>query len=385
MDIIFRKIRSQKGSSIFLGVVFALFLMLALTRMWAAILLRFSTNAYGTPTVSTIAAISASADDEIVLPGTILAWHEAPVYARVKGYIKQWRVDIGDKVKKGDLLAVIDAPELDAQLRQAEADLKVAIANYELAQVTAKRWINLVKTDSVSKQETDEKIDSEKALKAVVLSEQANRDRLRELVGFERIIAPFSGIISSRLTDIGALINSGSNPAEAKPLFRIASHNPLRLYVKVPENYASRIKEHLEVQLAVAEHPGLLFPAKLFQTAEAIDLKTRTLLTQFTVQNKEKKLLPGGYTQVHIKLQTSSQAVQLPVNTLLFRAQGLQVATLDKTNHVVLKSITIGRDFGETVEIDFGVKPGEAIIVNPSDGIYNGQKVQLAKETSSHE
>lgn len=385
MDIIFRKIRSQKGSAIFIGVVLAFFLMLALTRIWAAILLRLSTNAYGTPVVNTIAAISASVDDEIVLPGTIWAWHEAPVYARVKGYIKQWRVDIGDKVKKGDLLAVIDAPELDAQLRQAEADLKVAIANYELAQVTAKRWINLVKTDSVSKQETDEKIDSEKALKAVVSSEQANRDRLRELVSFERIIAPFSGIISSRLTDIGALINIGSNPAEAKPLFRIASHDPLRLYVKVPENYASRIKEHLEVQLAVAEHPGLLFPAKLFQTAEAIDLQTRTLLAQFTVQNKENKLLPGAYTQVHIKLQTPSQSVQIPVNTLLFRAQGLQVATLDKTNHVVLKSITIGRDFGETVEIDFGVKPGESIIINPSDGIYNGQEVQLAKKTSSHE
>lgn len=379
MDILFNKIRQQKGSVIVIGVLLCIFLILALTRIYAAILLRYKTNTQAEPVVATIQAATAQSTEEITLPGTIKAWHEAPVYARVDGYIKQWYVDIGDKVKTGDLLAVIDAPELDAQFRQAEADLTVALANNQLAQITAKRWSHLLKTDSVSKQETDEKVDSARAQAAVVLSRRANRDRLHDLVGFERIIAPFPGIISSRRTDIGALINAGSNP-NAFPLFRVAQHNPLRMYVKIPENYSSRIKPNLAVKLAFAEFPGQLFNAKLFQTAEAINPVTRTLLAQFTIQNNNNQLMPGGYTQVHIKMPSAVHAVRLPVNVLLFRAQGLQVATLNPHQQVVLKSISIARDFGNEVEIDSGIEPGERVIINPSDSIFNGQKVRTVTE-----
>ena len=377
MNTLLHKIRQQKGSVILICVILALFLILAITRIYSAILLRYKTNTQAEPVVATIQATTANSTEEITLPGTIKAWHEAPVYARVDGYIKQWYVDIGDKVKTGDLLAVIDAPELDAQFRQAEADLTVALANDQLAQITAKRWMNLLKTDSVSKQETDEKVDSARAQAAVVLSRRANRDRLRDLVGFERIIAPFPGIISSRRTDIGALINAGSNP-NAFPLFRVAQHNPLRMYVKIPENYSSRIKPNLAVKLAFAEYPGKLFNAKLFQTAEAINPVTRTLLAQFTIQNNNNnQLMPGGYTQVHIKMPSAAHAVRLPVNVLLFRAQGLQVATLNPHQQVVLKSISIARDFGDEVEIDSGIEPGERVIINPSDSIFNGQKVRV--------
>ena len=311
-----------------------------------------------------------------MLPGTMLAWHEAPIYARTNGYVKEWYVDIGSRVNQNDLLAQIETPELDAQLRQAEADLNVAIAQNKLAQTTAKRWVHLLKTDSVSKQATDEKVDTAKALAATVVSMRANRDRLRELVSFEKVVAPFTGIISDRRTDIGALINSGSMPNEQKPLFRMVQLDPLRLYVKIPEAYSSRIKSKMTVSVEFGEHPGKTFPAQLLETAHAIDPKTRTLLAQFVVQNKKGELLPGSYTEVMFAMPSYPEAVRLPVNTLIFRKEGLQVATLDKHNCVVLKNITIHRDFGNDVEIVSGIHPGESIIINPSDSIYHGQLVK---------
>lgn len=358
-------------------LAFAIVLILMFMRVWAAIILRHETNAQSIIMVHTISAERAPLLEDIVLPGNVLAWHEAPIYARTKGYIKTWYVDIGSHVDKGSLMAVIETPELDAQLRQAEADLNVAIADDKLAQITAVRWKNLVKTDSVSKQETDEKVDTAIATAARVVAYRANRDRLKELVSFERLIAPFKGIISYRATDIGDLINIGSAPAEVKPLFRVVQINPLRLYVKIPQTYSSRIKPDMKVSLQFAEHPGQRFPARLLDTAHAIDPTTRTLLAQFVVENKNEELLPGGYTEVHFEMPSYPDAVRIPIGAMIFRKSGLQVATLDKNNRVVLKKVNVDRDFGNFIEIASGISVGEKIIINPSDSIYNGQQVRV--------
>jgi RND family efflux transporter MFP subunit len=358
------------------SAVLILLLMLMMTRVWASIVLHYRTMADAAPTVATVKVKCLPAHEHVVLPATIAAWHEAPIYARTNGYVKQWVVDIGDKVNKGDLLAIIETPELDDQLRQAEADLNVAIARDELAQITAKRWELLVKTDSVSKQARDEKVDFARETAARVIAARANRDRLRDLVSFERVIAPFSGTISDRATDIGALINAG-HQANVRPLFRMVQTNKLRIYVKIPENYAPQISAKMQVQLVLAEYPGQTFEAKLFQTAGAIDPLTRTLLAQFTIDNAAGLLLPGSYTEMHFSMPLPPNAIRIPVNTLLFRSEGLQVATLTAEKTVALKSITISRDFGETVEIDSGLKPGELVIVNPDDSIFNGQHVRL--------
>lgn len=361
-----------------LYVFLALILVIILFRIKAAIVLYYQTEQQAIPTVATVAAVHGPGDESIILPGTVRGWHEAIIYARTNGYIKRWLVDIGYFVKAGDLLAEIETPELNEQLQQAEADLLTAEANYLLAKITAKRWRWLLKTDSVSKQETDEKNSAEEATRTLVEAARANRDRLRKLVGFERVIAPFDGVITSRTTDIGSLINAGSGTFP--PLFRIAQSDPLRIYVKVPQNYSTRIKPNMVVMLHFAEHPGRVFPAKLFKTADAIDIRTRTLLVQFTARNPTHELLPGGYTQVHFKLPYPPEMVRIPSNTLLFRREGLQVATIDGDSKVVLKSITIARDLGNEVEVNTGIKANEKIILNPPDAIYSGQKVRLASK-----
>ncbi|PWY56884.1 efflux RND transporter periplasmic adaptor subunit [Legionella qingyii] len=361
-----------------IAIAVFLFIMLVIVffRVYAAIHLRNETLADAVPVVRVMKAQQEKGVDKIILPGNVQAWHESPIYARTNGYIKKWYVDIGSHVKKGDLLAVIETPELDAQARQARADLKTAIANNQLAQITAKRWLNLVKTESVSQQETDEKVSTAAALEAAMFSAKANLQRLQELVGFERVIAPFDGVITDRATDIGDLIDAGSS-STAQPLFRIAQTSPLRIYVKIPQYYSSRIKPNMTVELHFAEHPKQVFPAKLFETAQAIDPDTRTLLAQFISPNKNGELLPGGYTEVWFTLPIPPKTVILPVNTLLFQAQGLQVATLDKDNKIVLKLVTLRRDFGATVEIATGVLPGDRVVLNPPDAIVNGETVRV--------
>lgn len=329
--------------------------------------------------VAVIEAKAVPKAEEIILPGNVQAWHEATIYARVNGYIEKWDTDIGAHVKAGDLLAEIEAPELDAQLRQAEADLKTAEANNALAQTTAKRWQALLKTDSVSKQETDEKVSAALADTALVNAARGSRDHLAELVSFERVVAPFDGIITSRTTDIGSLINAGSGTS-LRPLFHIVQADPLRVYVRVPQNYSSSIKPGLIVELHFSEHPGKVYPAELLDTARAINPVSRTLLTQFVVPNKNFELLPGGYTEVHLKLPTHKGAVLLPVNTILFRAEGLRVGVLNNQNEVILKPIKISRDYGDVVEVSSGINPGEKIIVNPSDSLFNGQQVHVVTE-----
>lgn len=363
-------------------LIFAVLLILlsqTLTRVWRYVSLKRETNTSALTLVNTIkAAQTIEMQENIVLPGNLAAWHEAPIYARTNGYIKEWYVDIGSSVHKGDLLALIETPELDAQLAQAEANLKIAEANNKLAQTTAIRWKNLLKTESVSQQETDEKVDMAIASTSSVIAARANRDRLLELVSFGKVRAPFEGIISARATDIGALINSGSNPSEARPLFRIVQIDPLRLYVKIPEIYSSRITPNMLVSLQFAEYPGQRFFTHLQKTAHSIDFTTRTLLAQFIIENKSGKLLPGSYTKVNFSIKPYQNAVRLPVNALIFRKEGLQVATLNKENRVILKNITVSRDLGTFVEIDSGIKIGEQIIINPPDSIYEGEKMRVA-------
>jgi RND family efflux transporter MFP subunit len=332
-----------------------------------------------------VAVFSAQADpgtEEIVLPGNVLAWHESTIYARTNGYVKKWDVDIGAHVKAGDLLAEIESPEIDAQLRRADADLITAEAQNHLAQTTAVRWQALLKTDSVSKQETDEKVDAAAANSALVNAARANRDHLRELVSFEKVLAPYDGIISSRTTDIGSLINAGSSTSQ-RPLFHITQTNPLRIYVRIPQSYSSSIKPGLVTQLFFNEHPGKVFPAVLLDTAQAINPQSRTLLAEFKAENTDNVLLPGSYTEVHLILPSQAGDVLLPVNSLIFRAAGLQVATVVNNNKVKLKKINIRRDYGNVVEVNDGVSKGETIILNPSDSIINGQQIEIVARVTS--
>lgn len=366
-----------------LGFIFVLLVLMSFSlRFWSYFKLKQQTQEELLPIVFLIKAQLAPSDSEMIIPGNVQAWHEASIYARINGYIKHWYVDIGSHVEKGQLLAKIETPELDAQLRQAEANLRVSMAQNKLAQTTATRWKKLLKTDSVSQQSTDEKVDTAEALSANVQANRAQRDHLSEMVGFERIIAPFKGIISDRRTDIGALINIGSSPNESHALFRIVQIDPLRIYVQIPEAYVSRLKNHMDVQLQFIEHPGLRFPAKLLETAHAIDPATRTLLSQFIVNNPKGILLPGSYTQVHFIMPNFANTVRIPVNALIFRKEGLQIATVNKAQRVCLKNIVVYHDFGTEVEVASGIAPGEKLIINPSDAIYSGQAVRPQPFTS---
>ena len=364
-------------------IIVCLILLLAFViiffRVQAKMALRVETNANAVPIVATLTTKPGPLTEEIILPGKVEAWHEATIYARTNGYIKDWYVDIGSKVKEGDLLAIIEAPEVNAQLHQAEADLHTAIANKDLADITAKRWLHLLKSDSVSKQETDEKVSNLKATTAIMKSAQANRDRLRDLVSYERVIAPFDGTISFRNIDIGSLINAGSG-TNVFSLFHIVQSNPIRVYVQIPQTYVNNVKPNMEVSLYFTEHPGKKFPAKLYKTADAINVDSLTLLAQFCADNPKDELLPGGYTEVHFNMPLSSKLIRLPVNTLIFRAQGLQVAVVNKNNKVDLRPITVSRDFGTEVEVNTGLQVGELVILNPPDALIAGQEVKIASK-----
>lgn len=361
--------------SIIATLIMLIILFGIITRVWSNSKLANNTKKQAVMLVTTVAAKATDATEDLILPGTVTAWHEAIIYARTNGYVKKWLADIGSKVKKDDVLALIEIPEIEAQLRQAEADLKTAVANNDLAQSTSQRWVALLTTNSVSKQETDEKMSSAHALQAAMNSARAKRDMLVDLVNFKRVVAPFDGIITNRSTDIGALISEGSSTSTT-PLFTIAQADRLRVYVKVPQNYSSRINKSIIATLKFSEHPGKSYKAKLIRTAKAIDPTTRTLLTELEVDNSNYELLPGGFTEVHLGMPGLKESVTLPVNTLIFRASGLQVATIDNDNKVVLKPIKIARDFGTEVEIDSGIAVGDQIIINPSDSLTQGAVVE---------
>jgi len=317
---------------------------------------------------------------EIALPGNTQAFDDTPIYARTSGYLKKWFVDIGQHVTQGELMATIETPELDEQLQVAQADLKSAQADLNLANTTSERYQNLLKSDSVSKQETDVAVSGASAKRAAMEAAEANVRRLQQLQSFEKIYAPYSGIVTQRNTDIGDLINSGSSSSSntAKELFRIASVNELRVFVAVPEIYAPAIKNGDTATLTLDEYPGQVFTGKIARNSNAIDSSSRTLNVEVDVDNRPGKLLPGAYVFVHFKLPASTRQYSIPANTLIFRSEGAQVGLI-RDGKVHLQRVTIGKDNGKSLEIATGLAPDDQLILDPSDSITEGQPVRIGK------
>ena len=335
-----------------------------------------NTETLAIPTVAVFHPATQTGDENLVLPGTLMAYIESPIYARTNGYLKMWYRDIGSRVSKGELLAEIETPEVDQQLSQARADLATAQANVHLSEITALRYSELLKTDGVSKQEVDNANGDLAAKRAIVQSAEANVRRLEELKSFQRVDAPFSGVITRRNTDIGMLINAG-NGGSSQQLFFLAQTDPMRVYVNVPEAYASSIRPGIGAYLELTQFPGQQFQGKVVRTAEAIDLSTRTLLTEVDVPNKSAQLLPGGYAQVHLLVKVTAQRLQVPVNALLFRSEGLRAVVIGANHRTRLQSLTIGRDYGTSLEVLDGLKPDDWIVLNPPDALEDGQEVHV--------
>jgi RND family efflux transporter MFP subunit len=332
------------------------------------------------PSVNVIFPKGGGGAEEIELPGNTQAFTDTPIYARTSGYVKDWYVDIGARVKQGQLLAVIETPELDQQLRQAKADLKNAEANLQLADITATRWQNLLKTDSVSHQEADQAISNLHSKQALVDSSRANVERLEQLQSFERIIAPVDGVITARNTDIGALIQADTTAP--KEIFHLSAIQQLRIFVPVPEVYAPSVKTGDRVAVTLDAFPGQKFGGTLVRNANSIDSTSRTLNVEVDVDNSSGRLMPGAYAFVHFKVPARNGAVTIPSNTLLFRTEGLRVGVV-RHSRVALVPITIGQDYGEAVEVLSGLDARDAVIVNPSDSLANGAQVQVEDRVES--
>jgi RND family efflux transporter MFP subunit len=327
------------------------------------------------PTVAVVFPREGAPTQEIVLPGNTQAFSDAPIYARTNGYLKHWYFDIGAHVQKGQLLAEIETPEVDQQLLQARADLDTAQANLKIAKITATRWQDLVSNGSVSQQETDQAVSNLSAVKAASESSAANVRRLEQLQSFEKIYAPFNGIITARNTDIGALIDAGAN-TQPRELFHIAAIHTLRLYVSVPEVYSRAARSGAPATLTLDEFPGPTFHGTLVRNANSIDITSRTLLVEVDVDNPTGQLLPGAYVFVHLKLPDQTRSVTIPSNTLIFRKEGLQVG-LVSNGRAELVPVKISRDYGNNVEIASGLQPTDAVIVDPSDSLVAGMPVRL--------
>jgi RND family efflux transporter MFP subunit len=360
-------------------VVIAIVIAGVVPRLRAKAALRVETNSLAVPEVQVIQPKRGSTAQEIILPGNIQAFIDAPIYARTNGYLRSWTSDIGARVKKGQLLAEIETPEVDQQLLQARADLNTAQANENLSQITFNRFEGLKNTDSVSTQDVDNAAGDYAAKKAIVDSARSNVNRLEDLQSFEKIYAPFDGVITARNTDVGQLIDSGSSGGVAKELFHIAAIRTLRVYINVPQQYSVAAKPGIVADLSLAQFPGRTFQGKLVRTANAIDLATRTLLVEVDVDNATGELLPGAFAEVHLKLPTEIPSYILPVNALIFRAQGLQIATVDNGNRAKLVTIVLGRDFGATVEVVSGLTDADKVIVSPPDSLVDGEQVQIAQ------
>ncbi len=333
------------------------------------------------PTVSVIQASADGADQELTLPSTLEASVESPIYARTSGYLKSWAHDIGSKVASGDLLAEIDTPEVDQELLQSKAARLQIAATLELAKSTAERWEGLRKADAVSQQELDEKKSAYVQLQANLAAADANVQRLEQLESFKHIYAPFAGVITQRNIEVGTLINAGNSGAQQQ-LFHLAQTDPIRVFVQVPESAAPAMRKGLEVAIELTQFPGQSFVGQVVRTSGSIDASTRTLMTQVDVPNHDGRLLPGGYAQVHIKVGGTGARLRVPINTLLFRAEGVRAAVVGDDNKVQLRPVTIGRDFGTYVEILGGLKPSDWIIINPADSLEDGQLVHVQKSTA---
>jgi RND family efflux transporter MFP subunit len=338
------------------------------------------TNELAAPTVLVIQPKRGAPSQEILLPGNIQAFVDAPIYARTNGYLKRWYFDIGSHVKQGQLLAEIESPEVDQQLSQAQADLGTAAANLHLSQITADRYGDLIKQDAVSQQETDNAVSDLASKNTAVKSAQANADRLRQLVSFEKVYAPFDGVVTARNTDIGQLIDSGASGGQARSLFQVAAINKLRVFISVPQIYSQAATPGLAADLTFAEFPGRRFQGKLVRTSRSIDPTARTLNVEVDVDNSKGELFPGAYTEVHLKLKEGIPTLTIPVSALLFRQEGLRVAVAKTDNTAELLPVTLGRDFGDFAEITTGLTGQERIISNPPDSVVDGERLNIHTE-----
>ena len=339
-----------------------------------------ATDELATPTVAVIHPAPPAASEELVLPGEVDAFQSAPIYARTSGYVARWNADLGAHVHKGDVLAELDTPEVDAQYAQAQADLAAAEANYQLAMTTEHRTLQLAAIHAASEQDQENRAGDLNAKKALVASAEANVAHYRELQGFKHVLAPFDGVITERRVDIGDLVQNGTqSPGGAAQLFSISDASRLRVYVDVPEAVSHQVARGLQAELKLAENPGRSFHGEVVRTADAIAPASRTLRVEVDVDNADGILYPGAYAQVHFHVPTAMHVV-VPVNTLLFRADGLRVATLEESHKVRLVDVTLGRDLGPTVEVVTGLKGGELVVINPPDSLQDGQDVRVVAD-----
>ena len=343
--------------------------------------LKRATEAAATPTVVVVSPSSSAPTDELVLPGTARAFTDAPIYARTNGYLKKWYVDIGTRVTQGQLLAEIETPEVEQQLRQARADLETARANMDMARTTADRWQALLKREAVARQEADEKAADYTAKRAIVDSNAANVKRLEDLTSFQRITAPFAGVITARNTDIGALVDAGAG-GQARELFRLAAIDKLRVFVSVPQTYAQAARPGTPTSVTLEEMPGRVFRATLARTSNAVDPVARTMLTEVEVDNPTGEILPGAYVVVRLRVGRDVRGMNIPANTLLFRSEGLQVAVV-RNGRAQLVPVTIGRDYGRSVEVTSGLAPTDSVILDPPDSLVSGTPVRVREQPAA--
>jgi len=362
------------------AVVAAMFLAIviveALSRVAEHRALGKETEVLATATVAVIHPKREPAQQELVLPSTLQAYTESPIYARTNGYLSKWYHDIGSRVQKGELLAEIETPEIDQELMQARASREQATAQMEIAKTSAQRWEALRKMDAVAQQETDERASGYAQAQANLAAALANVRRLEQLESFKHVYAPFSGVVTKRNVDIGALINAGNTGSNAE-LFDIARTDPIRVYVSVPEAYAASVRPGVRARIETNSSPEKHFSGDVVRNADAIDPATRTLLTEIDVPNVNDELLPGAYAQVHFQLQTARPTLSLPVNVLLFRGEGVRAAVVEGNGRIRLQPVTLGRDYGLEVEVIAGLKETDAIVLNPSDSLEDGQQVAV--------
>jgi len=369
-----------------LGLAIAVIVVAALliSGIWSRVKARTTLNAetaqLALPAVSVVSPKQTAPADEIILPGNVQPFITSPIYARTNGYLKKWYFDIGAHVKQGQLLAVIETPEVDQQLQQARSNLLTAQANLELASITKNRYQGLLKSNAVAQQDVDNAVGTFNANRSIVEADKAAVEQYSALVSFEKVYAPFDGVITARNTDIGDLISSGSAGGVKTDLFHIAQPKTLRVYVNVPEEYSQGIKTGMTADLSLAEFPGRKFQGELVRTADAINATTRTLLIEIEVANPAGTLLTGSYAEVHLAVPTQASTFLVPVNTLLFRSEGLRVGIV-KDGKVALTAVMPGHDFGNEIEIVSGLKPDDQVIVNPPDSIVSGQQVQIVQAT----
>jgi RND family efflux transporter MFP subunit len=355
-----------------------------ISRKHASAELKKYTETTSAPPVTLEKPVMQQGGREIVLPGNMQAFTLAPIYARTTGYVKAWYHDIGTPVRKGELLAVIETPELDQQLASAKADLATAKSNAGIAKVTSDRYSDLIGRNAVSQQDTDTAAQALEARNTQVASAEANVQRLEELVSFERIVAPFDGVVTARNLDIGQLITatgststSGGANSSNKEIFDISAVRTLRVFINVPQIYSPDAKNGIIAKLTLPQYPGRTFQGKLVRSSDAVDPATRTLLAEVDVDNRSGELLPGSYTEVHLNVSSEAPVLIVPVSAMILEPDGLRVATVDASHHVHMVRITPGRDYGTTVEVLAGLKPGDSIVGNPPDSLTDGEEVRV--------